>query len=139
MLLLKDKPTYMYMYKIMPLSPKPTYMHMYMYAASFKLSSTPKNILADILEMPLIDLLPNNFHRLKNFFYLPVSVAEAKRTFSLQKPVKNYQRSEMMQERLNELATLSINCEIDLKLDLTTVIHDFADKSQENVSLVHIE
>ena len=68
MLLLKDKPTYMYMYKIMPLSPKPTYMHMYMYAASFKLSSTPKNILADILEMPLIDLLPNNFHRLKNFF-----------------------------------------------------------------------
>jgi len=28
---------------------------------------------------------------------------------------------------------------MDWKLDLKTVIHDFADKSQENVSLVHTE
>jgi len=28
---------------------------------------------------------------------------------------------------------------MDRKLDFTTIIHDFADKSQENVSLVHTE
>ena len=69
MLFLKDKPTC---------------------AARFKFSSrpTPKNILADILEMFLINLLPNSFHCFKNFFYLPVSVAVAKRTLSPQKQVK---------------------------------------------------
>ena len=41
---------------------------------------------------------------------------------------------------MKQQLSLSINyCEMDRKLDLTTVIHDFADKSQENVSLVHTE
>src|SRR6218665_2408205 len=60
------------------------------YAANFKLSSTPKNILAETLEMSLIDLFPNISIALRIFLIFFVSVAEAKRTFSLQKRVKNY-------------------------------------------------
>ena len=40
----------------------------------------------------------------------------------------------MTQDRLNGLATaatLSIDCEMDGKLDFTTIIHDFADKSRK--------
>ena len=44
----------------------------------------------------------------------------------------------MTHDRLNELATL-IHCEMDIKLDFITIIHEFADKIQENVSLVHTE
>jgi len=44
--------------------------------------------------MSLIELLPNNFIV---FFYFPVLGAEAKRTFSPQKEVKNYQRLKMVQ------------------------------------------
>ena len=64
---------------------------------------------------------------------------EAKRTFSLQKRVKNYQRSTMTQKSLNEQATLSINCEIDIKRDFTTITHKYAEKGQENVSLMHTD
>ena len=45
----------------------------------------------------------------------------------------------MIQDKLNGLATLSINCETDIKPDFVSIIHEFADKSQENVSLVHTE
>jgi len=75
------------------------------YAANFKLSSTPKNIITETLEMSLINLFPNisiGFRIFLIFFYVPV--AEAKCTFSLQKRVKNYQHSTMTQGRLNELA-----------------------------------
>src|SRR6218665_173704 len=87
------------------------------YAANFKLSSTPKNILADTSEMSPLDLSPNNFHRFKNFCIFPCQ--------SLRKLVKKYQRSAMTQNRLNGLATLSINYEMR---DFTTITHGFARK-----------
>src|SRR6218665_578533 len=66
------------------------------------------------------------------FLTLPVSVSEAERTFSLQKRGKNYLRSTMKQDRLNGIATLSINCDMARKLDFSTNIHDFASKSKED-------
>ena len=81
------------------------------YAANFKLSASPKNILVEMLEMSLIDLFPNISIALRIFLTLPVSVAEAERTFSLKKRVKNYLHSTMKQDRLNGIATLSINNE----------------------------
>jgi len=83
--------------------------------------------------------ISKHFHRFENFLTLPVSDVEAKCTFSLQKQVKNYQRSPTTQDRLNELATRSINCEMDIRQKFTAIIHDFADKSQENSSLMHTE
>src|SRR6218665_184588 len=100
------------------------------YAVNFKFSSMPKNILAEISEMSIIDLFPNNFLRFR-LCYLPLSVPAAKHAFSLQKQVKNYQRSRMTLEW-----TLSINCEMDRKLGCTTIIHDFADKTKEIVAIL---
>jgi len=45
----------------------------------------------------------------------------------------------MTQKSLNEQATLSINCEIDIKRDFTTITHKYAEKGQENVSLMHTD
>ena len=42
----------------------------------------------------------------------------------------------MTQGSLNGLATLSINCEMDRKLGCTTIIHDFADKTNEIVAIL---
>jgi len=78
------------------------------------MSKSPKNILAETQELSLIDIFLNVSLTLR-FFYLLVSVAEAKRTCSLQKRLKNYQRSTMTQDRLTGLATLSISCEMDKK------------------------
>src|SRR6218665_2329511 len=50
-------------------------------AANFKHSASPKNILAELLEMSLIDLFPNISIALRIFLTLPVSVAEAECTF----------------------------------------------------------
>jgi len=82
------------------------------YAASFKLSSTRKNILADILEMSLIDLLPNNFHGFKNFvIFLCQSLRQ--NTHFLSRSKLGLQIINVQKDRLNELANFSINCEMD--------------------------
>src|SRR6218665_982074 len=72
-------------------------------AANFKVSSTPKNILAEPLEMSLIDIFQNVSVALRIFLLSRVSHYKTKRTFSLQKGVKNYQSSTMTQNRLNGL------------------------------------
>jgi len=102
-------------------------------SANFKLSASPKNILAEMLEMSLIDLFSNISIALRIFLTLPVSVAEAERTSSLQKRVKNYQRSTMKQGRLNGIATPSTNCDMARKLDFSTIIHDFASKKSRRL------
>lgn len=60
--------------------------------------------------MSLIDLFPKISIALRIFLTLSMTVGEAKRAISLHKGVNIYQRSKMMQERLDELATPSINC-----------------------------
>jgi len=45
----------------------------------------------------------------------------------------------MTQNRLNGLETVNISCEMDGILHFINIIHVFADKSQENVSLVYTE
>jgi len=105
------------------------------YAANFKLSAFPKNILAEMLEMSLINLFPNISIALRIFLTLPVSVAEAEHTFSLQKRVKIYQCSTMKQDRLNEVTTLSFNCDKARKLGFSrpTIIHDFTSKKSRRL------
>jgi len=56
-----------------------------------------------------LNIFPNIVIVLRVFLTMPVSVAEAERSFSVMKRIKNYLRSTMCQERLNELATLNIN------------------------------
>ncbi|KAJ8352087.1 hypothetical protein SKAU_G00235630 [Synaphobranchus kaupii] len=51
---------------------------------------------------------------------LPVTVASGERSFSKLKLIKNYLRTTMMQERLNGLATISIESELGQEIDLTS-------------------
>ena len=60
---------------------------------------------------------------------IPVSVATAERSFSKLKLIKNYLRSTMSQEMLNELAMLSIKTAMVEKLDYRSLIDDFAGKN----------
>lgn len=55
-----------------------------------------------------MDCCPNIFVVYRILFTIPITVASAERSFSKLKLLKNYLRSTMSQERLNELATLCI-------------------------------
>ena len=55
-----------------------------------------------------------------------VSTAECERTFSALKRIKTYLRSTMLNERLCDLAILSIEKEISKNLSLEEVVEQFA-------------
>ena len=66
---------------------------------------------------------------LRLFCTLAVTVAEAERSFSKLKLVKNSLRSSMGQERLQAL--LSIEHKLAKTVDFSDIIHDFAQKKLE--------
>ena len=68
---------------------------------------------------------------------IPVSVATAKRSFSKLKLIKNYLRSTMSQERLNELAMLPIETDMVEKLDYRSLMDDFAGKNARRSIFQH--
>ena len=74
------------------------------------------------------------------FVTLPVTVASAERSFSKLKIIKNYLRSTMRQDRLDELAIISIENEEARALDLDNLIDAFAEKNagRSNRSNVYI-
>jgi hypothetical protein len=96
--------------------------------ANFSPPATPASIFKQILERELEEMFSNLIIALRIFLTLPVSVADAERSFSLQKRVKNFLRSTMAQERLNGLAILSINCDLSRKLNYSVLIEEFASK-----------
>ena len=81
--------------------------------------------LREIVTQNLVDLFPNVFISLRIFMTLPISAADAERSFSNQKRTKNYLRSTMGQQRLNGLAMLSINSDIARTLNYQSVIEKF--------------
>ena len=56
---------------------------------------------------------------------LPVTVASAERSFSKLNIIKNFMRSTMTQDRLNNLAVLSIESEVTRKIDFTDIVDMF--------------
>ena len=72
---------------------------------------------------------------LRIFCTLPVTVAEAERSFSKLSLIKNYKRSTMGQERLSHLSLLSIENSLARRLDYSSVINDFAMKKARKVKL----
>lgn len=78
------------------------------------------------IEMDFINIYPNIAIALRIFLTLPVSIAEAERSFSVLKRIKNYSRSTMLQDRVNGLATLNINWDIARNLDYSELISSFA-------------
>ena len=64
---------------------------------------------------------------------LPVTVAEAEKSFPKLKLIKSYLRSTMSQERLSSLAIISINHTITEQISYDEVIDDFASKKVRRV------
>ena len=65
---------------------------------------------------------------------IPVTVAFAKRSFSKLKLIKSYLKSTMLQERLNELAILSIEKEMLAELEYKNLISNFASQKARKIN-----
>ena len=61
---------------------------------------------------------------------MPVTVASAERSFSKLKLITNFMWSTMTQERLDDLATLSIESELARKLEFDEITNSFALEKQ---------
>ena len=73
-------------------------------------------------------LLPNVAFLLKLLATIPVSNAEAERSFSALKRLKTYMRSVMGQDRLTGLALMHVHCEIEI--DTEAVIDKFCESNR---------
>ena len=95
------------------------------------------NSAVEILEfVKAVDCYPNTFIAYNILLTIPVTVASAKSSFSKLKLLKNYLRSLMSQERLNGLAMLCIEKDMLDKIDLDSIINDFASrKARRNIFL----
>ena len=93
----------------------------------------PLFLLNSIVKAGLEEIFFNVCTALRIFCTLPVTVASAERSFSKLKLIKNHLRSTMTQERLNDLAVLSIESSVAKNIDFTDVIQDFANKKSRRV------
>ena len=87
---------------------------------------SPQDLLNKISEFNLYEIFGNICVTLRIFCTLPVTVASAERSFSKLNLIKNFMRSTLTQERLNDLAVLSIESKLTRKIDFTSVINSFA-------------
>ena len=83
--------------------------------------------IGDALAHAKTRMYPNLTRLLQVLITLPVSNAEAERSFSVLKRLKTDLRSTIGQERLNSLALLAVHNEIKVKTD--SVINIFAQKT----------
>ncbi|KAI2661980.1 Zinc finger MYM-type protein 1 [Labeo rohita] len=81
----------------------------------------------------LSEIYPNFWTALRIALTLPVTVAQAERSFSKLKLIKTYLRSTMSQERLTGLAVISINHSIGEHISYDAIIDDFAFRKARNV------
>ena len=95
----------------------------------------PLELLNNIHRLKLESLFPNVVIALRIFCTIPVTVAEAERSFSKLKQIKSVQRSVMTQDRLNGLATLAIEYDLAKSLNYEDIINDFAASKSRKVTL----
>ena len=85
----------------------------------------PLQLLIKICSLQLNEIFPELVIALKIFL---TSIASGERSFSKLSLIKNYNRSTMSQDRLNDLSTLNMNYKIERQMDFKDVIKDFAHK-----------
>ena len=94
----------------------------------------------DILQLlwPMKSAFPDAVRFFQLVLTLPVSSAQAERSFSSMKRVKNYLRSTMSQQRLTNLCLLSIERELSdtLLSDLSPLVDKFAEMKDRKLNLV---
>lgn len=81
----------------------------------------------------LLEIYPNFWTALRIALTLPVTVAQAERSFSKLKLIKSYLRSTMSQDRLTGLAVISINHLIGEQIAYDDIIDDFASRKARKV------
>uniref|UniRef100_G3NC70 HAT C-terminal dimerisation domain-containing protein n=1 Tax=Gasterosteus aculeatus TaxID=69293 RepID=G3NC70_GASAC len=79
--------------------------------------------------------LPHFWTALRIALTLPVTVAQAERSFSKLKLIKSYLSSTMSQKRLTGLGVISINHSIGEQISYKDIIDDFASRKARNVSV----
>ena len=92
-----------------------------------KLEHTSEVLLALI---PLKDAFPQLTKLVRIALTIAVSTAQCERSFSALKRIKTYLRSTMGEERLANLAVLSVEREMSRRLSLDDVVHSFAKKDR---------
>ncbi|KAF7013689.1 hypothetical protein CFC21_027755 [Triticum aestivum] len=76
-----------------------------------------------------VDCYPNIFIAYRILFTVSVTVVSAERKFSKLELLKNYLRSTMTRERLNDLATLCMEKKLLDEIDIDPIISDFATRN----------
>ena len=95
----------------------------------------PLDLLNSLYQYKLENISPNICVSLRILLTIPAAVASAERSFSKLKLVKNYLRSIMSQDRLVDLARLSIESDIARKINFDNVITRFALKKAKKAPL----
>lgn len=98
-------------------------------------AATPLALLQLITTYSLRAEYPNVETALRMFLTLPITVATCERSFSKLKLIKNYLRSTMGQERISDMAILSIEHTLVNTLDIHELIEDFAGKKARKISI----
>lgn len=98
-------------------------------------SATVLDLLQLIRDYNLRESYPNVDIAFRIFLTMPVTIATCERSFSKLKLVKNYLRSTMSQERLTNLAILSIEYEVASKINFDDVIDEFAAIKSRKIQL----
>lgn len=97
--------------------------------------SSPTEMLDYVYKENLLDSYPNLSIALRLLLTLPVTVASGERSFSALKLIKTYQRSIMSQERLSDLAILSIEQKVRRTLDMEDLILAFANAKARKIRI----
>ena len=98
-------------------------------------SLSPFDLLNRLHALKVESLFPNVVIMLRIFCTLPVTVAQAERSFSTLARVKNVLRSTMCQERLTSLGMLAVECKLARKLDYDSIIELFASRKARKIFL----
>ena len=88
--------------------------------------ASPLDVLKYINAHRLNEVFPNVTNALRILLTIPVTVASAERGFSKLKLIKTYLRSTMTQDRLVDLALISIENDLASSLDYASLIAEFA-------------
>jgi len=97
---------------------------------------SPLDLLNSLHTLKLDVVFPNIIVILRIFCTLPVTVAQAERSFSTLARVKNALRSTMCQGRLNSLGILAVEARLARTVDFHGIIELFASGKARRVSLV---
>ena len=101
---------------------------------SCEVPSTPEQLLKATIQYGK-EVFPNLRTALQILLTISVSVASCERSFSKLKLIKTYLRSTMCQERLSNLAILSVEKDAFDSINFDTIIDQFAEKKARKVTV----